>query len=186
MDEATVAAMVERARAGDSHAFADLYQHFRPRVFGLCRQMLGSAAAAEDATSEVFLRIGRNLDSYDRSRPFANWVLKIAGNCCIDQLRRSSTERRLFGTPAEEPVEPAAAAESPLEQAIATERRELLHDTMAQLPERYRRVLLLRYASEMSYDEIAKATGLARNNVAILIFRAKRELRMLVAERRRR
>jgi RNA polymerase sigma factor (sigma-70 family) len=60
---------------------------------------------------------------------------------------------------------------------LLAERRELLHDSLRRLPERSRRVLVLRYLCELSYDEIAESLALGRNYVAVLILRAKVELR---------
>ena len=70
MDEATLKLLVQRADANDAGALADLYREFRPRVFGLCRYMLGSREEAEDATSEIFARLERAMKSYDASLPF--------------------------------------------------------------------------------------------------------------------
>jgi RNA polymerase sigma-70 factor (ECF subfamily) len=188
MDEVALAAMVERACAGEADAFAELYRQYWPRVFGLCRHLLRTAAAAEDAASEVFLRVQRNLGSYDRSRPFLKWLLAIASNHCMDLLRRTSLETRLFGPGQEEPLsEPAASAgTSPLEQVIAGEQRGRLQQALRRLSGKHRRVLVLRYASELSYDEIAQALRIERTHVGVLIFRAKQELRRLALGERKR
>jgi RNA polymerase sigma-70 factor (ECF subfamily) len=183
MDEVALAAVVDRARAGEADAFAELYRQYWPRVFGLCRHLLGLRAAAEDAASEVFLRAQRSLGSYDRSRPFARWLLAIASNHCIDQLRRSGAARTLFQE--EAPTEPVGTGRSPLEQVIAAEQSEQLQQALQHLPAPHRRVLALRYASEMSYDEIAQALQTDRAHVGVLIFRAKQELRRLITEQRK-
>src|SRR5207247_930601 len=76
--------------------FADIYKTHYRRVFGLCRYLLNSFDAAEDATHEVFLRAQRRLVTYDPSLPFSSWVSGIATNHCIDLLRRRTTEKRIF------------------------------------------------------------------------------------------
>jgi len=96
MDEARAQELLRLAWDGETEAFADVYRAFFPRVFGLCRRLLGSAEAAEDATSEVFLRAQRNLRSYDLGLPFAPWLFGIASHYCLDQLRRRRAEQRLF------------------------------------------------------------------------------------------
>lgn len=70
-----------------------------------------------------------------------------------------------------------SAEPSPLGAVIGKEERERVRDAIAGLPDSFRLPLVLRYYSELSYDEIALQLGLQRNNVAILIFRAKQELR---------
>lgn len=120
MEQAELETVLREAQMGSSVAFGRVYGEFSTRVFGLCRKMLGSHAAAEDATSEVFERAYEALDQYDRDRPFDRWILTIASRHCLNRLRRERLERRLFH---DEPVEvPAVAAwASPL---VAFENRE--------------------------------------------------------------
>jgi RNA polymerase sigma-70 factor (ECF subfamily) len=160
------------------HDFAELYKTHYRRVFGLCRYLLNSFDAAEDATHEVFLRAQRKLATYDPSLPFSSWLSGIASNHCIDLLRRRSTEKRIFEDGGENPAEPpATGVVSPLNELIAAERGQDVRKALSELPDRYRIPLVLAYYNEMSYDEIAQALGLARNNVATLIFRGKQQLR---------
>jgi RNA polymerase sigma-70 factor (ECF subfamily) len=161
------------------HDFAELYKTHYRRVFGLCRYLLNSFDAAEDATHEVFLRAKRKLSTYDTSLPFSSWLSGIATNHCIDLLRRRTTEKRIFdiGSSAGPPEPPTPARLSPLNELLAAERGHDVRRALSELPERYRVPLVLAYYNEMSYDEIAGALGLARNTVATLIFRGKQQLR---------
>lgn len=176
-EEAVLAATIERAREGDAEAFAELYRLFSRRVFGLCRHLLDSREAAEDACSEVFLRAQRAMKSYNRALPFSRWILSIASHYCVDQLRRRRVERRLFTPEDLDAPEPRGPAVSPLKHALVREQRDTVRQAVSKLPERYRLPLVLRYYSEMSYEQIAGALGLNRNHVATLIFRAKKDLR---------
>ena len=176
MDEPHLEIALRDAQMGDTAAFGRVYGEFSNRVFGLCRKMLGSQAAAEDATSEVFERAYEALDSYDRERPFDRWILTIASRHCLNRLRRQRLEKRLFD---EQPVEtpaPAAAA-SPLVALESKEQRERILRAIDALPDNYRLPLVLKYYGDLSYDEIAREIGTTRNNVAVLLHRAKRELR---------
>lgn len=202
MPEAKLERWATQAARGDQAAFAELYHLLAPRVYGLCRRLLRNREAAEDATSEVFLRAQRALAQasespaagsgrgYDPSQPFDRWLLSIAGHYCVDQLRRGSLEARWFSDP--EPSSPdgppsrlematdshtSSSEPSALERLLARENKEALRAALEKLSERSRVVVTLRYTSEMSYDEIAATLGLSRNLVATLLFRAKAELR---------
>ena len=155
------------------------------RVFGLCRYMLDSRESAEDATSEVFLKLQRSIESYDGSIPFPRWLLRVAGNQCIDALRRRQRGRQVIVEVEDGAavIEAASSEPSPLGAVISTEERAQVRDTIARLPENYRVPLVLRYYGELSYDEIAQQLSLQRNYVAALIFRAKQELRRRLAHR---
>src|ERR1700740_1023107 len=88
--------VIQRARGDDVEALGEIYRRYVRRVFGLCRYMLNSRESAEDATSEVFLKLQRSIESYDGSIPFPQWLLRVAGNQCIDVLRRRNRGRQVI------------------------------------------------------------------------------------------
>src|ERR1700677_3432137 len=177
--------VIERARGHDAEAQAEIYRRYFRRVFGLCRYMLDSREGAEDATSDVFLKLQRSIQSYDGSIPFPRWLLRVAGNQCIDALRRRQRERKVIVEVEDRAagIEPAGSEPSPLGAVLSTEEGAQVRDAIARLPENYRVPLILRYYGELSYDEIAQQLGLQRNYVAALIFRTKQELRRKLAHR---
>jgi RNA polymerase sigma-70 factor, ECF subfamily len=185
MEGQDLESVIERAQGHDAEALEEIYRLYVRRVFGLCRHMLESRENAEDATSEVFLKLQRAIKSYDGSIPFLRWLLRVTGNQCIDALRRSQRGRQVVvevedGAAA---VEPAGSEPSPLGAVLSAEERVEVRDAIARLPENYRVPLVLRYYGELSYDEIAQQLGLKKNHVAALIFRAKQELRRKLAHR---
>ena len=146
--------------------------------------MLDSRESAEDATSEVFLKLQRSIESYDGSIPFPRWLLRVAGNQCIDLLRRRQRGRQVIVDSEEATILEAPSPElSPLGAVLKSEETGQVRDAIARLPVKYRVPLVLRYYSELSYDEIAQQLGLQKNHVAALIFRAKQELRRKLANR---
>lgn len=181
MEGGEIEAVVQEARRGKPEAFGDLYRAYSRRVRGLCRYLLGSASAADDATNEVFLRVQRAMSSYDTSVPFQRWLFSIASHYCIDQLRRGRLEQRLFQPDDPASTEAAPTGEpSPLAEFLAAEERARLRSAIEELPPKYRAVLVLRYYSELDYNQMAAALGLTRAHVATLLFRAKKELRRLL------
>src|SRR5271169_680617 len=185
MEGPDLESVIERAQGHDAEALAEIYRLFARRVFGLCRYMLDSRESAEDATSEVFLKLQRSIESYDRSIPFPRWLLRVAGNQCIDVLRRRQRGRRVIVEVEDGAaiIEAASSEPSPLRAVISKQERAKVRDTIARLPDNYRVPLVLRYYSELSYDEIAQQLDLERNHVAALIFRAKQELRRRLPHR---
>lgn len=183
MEGLDLQSVIERARGHDAEALGEIYRRYARRVFGLCRYMLKSSENAEDATSEVFLKLQRSIDSYDGSIPFPRWLLRIAGNQCIDVLRRKQRGKRVIAEVEDEDavIDAVSSEPSPLSVVLNTEEKMHVRDTLDRLPQNYRVPLVLRYYSELSYDEIAQQLGLDRNYVATLIFRAKRELRRRLA-----
>jgi DNA-directed RNA polymerase specialized sigma24 family protein len=69
--------VIGRARGHDAEALGEIYRRYVRRVFGLCRYTLNSREGAEDATSEVCLKLQRSIESYDGSIPFPGWLLRV-------------------------------------------------------------------------------------------------------------
>jgi RNA polymerase sigma-70 factor, ECF subfamily len=183
MEGLDLESVLERAQRHDANALGEIHRRYVRRVFGLCRYMLNSRESAEDATSEVFLKVQRSIESYDGSTPFPRWLLRVAGNQCIDVLRRRRRERQVIVEVEEGAavIEATSSEPSPLGNVIRMAERLQVQAAIGRLPENYRVPLVMRYYTELSYDEIGQQLGLQRNHVAALIFRAKQELRRKLA-----
>jgi RNA polymerase sigma-70 factor, ECF subfamily len=158
-------------------AFAQHYRNHYARVFGLCRQLLGNTERAQDAVQDVFLRAHRAFASYDANRPFAGWILTIASNYCVDQLRRRRKEALLFGSETDERIAAEADHSDVLGDLLTAERADEVKAAIAALPERYRLPLVLAYYRDASYAEVAAQLGITRTHAGALICRAKQMLR---------
>ena len=184
MEGPDLESVIARAQGHDTEALGEIYRRYVRRVFGLCRYMLDSRESAEDATSEVFLKLQHSIESYDGSIPFARWLLRVTGNQCIDGLRRRRRGQQVIVEVEEAAIiEPATSDASPLGAVLSAEEQAEVRDAIARLPENYRVPLVLRYYSELTYDEIAEQLGLQRNVVAVLLFRGKQELRRKLGHR---
>ena len=144
--------------------------------------MLDDPSLAEDATSEVFLRARRSLESYDAKRPFGPWLRRVAANYCVDQLRRRKTERGLFSAADLAAGDLADDAPDALRRITRNEEQRQVLDALDQLPAKYRLPLVLRFYQELDYDTIGEVLGVTRNQVGTLLFRAKKRLREQMME----
>ena len=175
-DEATRDA--DPVRRQDLESFGRDFARHEADVARVCRRLLGESEEARDAPHEVFLRASRALHTYDRSRPLRPWLVTIAGNYCIDRLRRQATEQRVFVDLDPEEADPGSeSGPSPLGRLLAREERDAVNRAIAGLPLKYRVPLALRYFSDLDYEAIGKAIGVSRSQVGTLLFRAKRLLR---------
>jgi RNA polymerase sigma-70 factor, ECF subfamily len=164
----------------DGDVLAELYRECYPRVVKMCQRILGSSEDAEDASSEVFARLPRALETYDRARPFSPWLARVVRHYCTDLLRRRQFERRVFA-PAEDGFEELpSACRSPLDELLLRERQRAVRAAMSRLMHRYRGPLALRYYRGLSYEGIALRMGLTRANAKTLVFRGRREMRLLL------
>lgn len=162
--------------------FGERFRAHERDVFRLCRRMLESSSAADDAVAEVYLKARRAADGLDPERPFRPWVLAIAGNHCIDQLRRRRIETRIFALEGADSDELADPGPSPLRQLAAAQERARVLAAIDGLPIQQRLPLVLRYWSELDYAQIGEALGVPRGQVGSLLFRARRKLRDSLAK----
>ncbi len=167
---------VARARAGDAEAWGELYRVFAPAIFRFCRRALPTREDAEDATMEIFMKLRDKLSQYDETRSFSAWLYRVAANHCWDILRR----RKIRQDKETEDVE-NVPLEHPdpnqLDKLIEQKTSEEVRHALDKLGARARMALVLRYYSDMSYDEIADALGVRRAFVGVVLLRARHELR---------
>ncbi|TVR20321.1 MAG: sigma-70 family RNA polymerase sigma factor [Anaerolineaceae bacterium] len=176
MSDPTISQWVHAASAGDQDAFAEIVYTFQDAVYNLCYRMLNNRVEAEDAAQEVFLKAYGNLHRYDHNRSFKTWILSIASNHCIDQIRK----RRMQYVSIDEPI-PATlslASDDPLpEQAsLSRERSEAIQALLNQLEPDYRLAVVLRYWYDYSYAEIAAEMDTTESAIKSRLFRARKML----------
>lgn len=168
--------MINRAKAGDAEAWGALYREFAPAIFRFCRRALPTREDAEDATMEVFTKLRDKLGQYDPTRSFTAWLYKVAANHCWDTLRRRKVRQDKETEDVENvPLEHPDANQ--LEKLIEQRTSEEVRKALEKLGSRARLALVMRYYSDMSYDEIADALGVRRAFVGVVLLRARHELR---------
>lgn len=170
--------LIERAKAGDSSAFEQVYARYARGVGEFCARKLGSEDAGRDAAQEVFSRVRQKLAHYDTGRPFRPWLMTVAANYCRDILRRRQTEATVLEHHRlEREGSFAVASKSPLGQLVQDERGRELRCAIDGLPDPMATVLRLRYFEDRSYADIAQALDADRNQVASWLYRARKLLR---------
>jgi RNA polymerase sigma-70 factor (ECF subfamily) len=165
--------LVSAAQA-DPHAFDALYERYLTQIYRYCYVRLGNREAAEDATSEVFLKALRGLDEY-RGGTFIAWLYRIAGNVIIDTYRRRSHST----CPIENIGYLEDDAPTPETAAIMRAERSELNHALASLPPEYRTVIVLQLAG-WTGEQIACTLDKTPAAVKMLRFRAVGRLRLLL------
>jgi len=167
---------IARARAGDAEAWGTLYHDYAPAMFRFCRRALPTREDAEDATMDIFIKLKKNLAQYDPTRSFSAWLYKVAANHCWDILRRRRVRQDketedVDNVPLEHP-DPSA-----LDKMIEERSSEEVRKALGKMGARARMALVMRYYSDMTYDEIADELGVRRQFVGVVLLRARHELR---------
>jgi len=164
--------------------FEEWFREHRPTVYRYVRFRLATREAAEDVTSEVFMKALRALDRYDPSRASPRtWLLRIARNAVTDHLRslrrRSSLHVSLDRVP-----DLVADVPTQEERVLREERIEMILNANRSLRPADQEILSLRYGAGLDNQEIAEALNISGNAVAVRVHRALARLRQTVEEQR--
>lgn len=170
------AELVARARCGDQEAFSVLVVQHQRQVYLLALRMLGDPDEASEATQEVFLAAWQGLSGFRCEARFSTWLYRIAYHYC---LKMSEARRRAFAVRAE--LVAQSALESRPEHLLSCEHaqvaesviRETVRMEIANLPAKYRAVLVLRHLQELSYEEMAEVLRMPIGTVKTQLFRAR-------------
>ncbi|MBI4564785.1 MAG: sigma-70 family RNA polymerase sigma factor [Planctomycetes bacterium] len=144
--------LVRGLKAGDGRAYERLVREYGDRLFRYVARLAG-AAAAEDLTQEVFVRVLRSIGSYGASGSFSAWLFTIANHLCVDHHRKRKTRPEGCG------LDESSSAESEGGGIRELEVRDALRHALSKLPEEQKRVFLLREEASLSFKDIARVEG---------------------------
>ena len=171
--------LVRQSRAGDQVAFASLVEAHQSAVFGTVLRLVYDRELAADVSNRAFYKAYESLATFDDTRPLAPWLLRIAANEALNELRtrRREAARTMTGAEAEIELERLSGDPDPSEILARGESGNAVRDAVNRLPEPQRVVVVLRYFSDLSYADIAELTQQSVNNVGVTLLRARDRLR---------
>ena len=168
--------LVERARRGDADAYEQIVHAHQGIAFRTAYVITGSAADAEEAAQEAFVKAYYGLSRFRRGAPFRPWLLRIVANEARNR-RRSAGRRSALAARAAGAESSGDAAPSPETAVVAGERRDALLAAVDSLREDDRLVIACRYFLELSEEETATALDVPRGTVKSRLSRALERLR---------
>jgi RNA polymerase sigma-70 factor (ECF subfamily) len=165
--------LVVAFKAGDPHAYDEMYRRYSARVGGVCRRMLANKEDAQEAVQETFLKAYLALPEFNGNYRLGAWLGRIASNVCVDQLRARSRAANVV------PLYPEAgalAAEDSPEDLVVGDGPEIEQQIGALSP-LHARALMLRGVEGMSHREIAGRLEMTPSQVKALLHRARRSFK---------
>ena len=156
--------LLVRLRAHEEAALGELYDRLSPWVLGVAYRILGDADEADEVLSDVFVQVWRRIDQHDARRgPLTPWVLSIARNRALDQLRRRQRwwrkADRMERAGAVNGDDPGLARDTAEASVPGWPVHRAVHQALGALPDEQRQVVLLAYFEGLSHSEIAHRTG---------------------------
>ena len=172
-----VEALIQRCLQGDQLAWEQIVRQYWRKVFNVAYKFVGKHDEAEDLTQDIFLKIFKSLDTFDRRANFQTWLISVSRNLCIDHYRSVRKERETINRDVDtSELSAAAPGQSQIASLEQRDRVELLREALASLPKTLRTAVLMRDLQELSYHEIARELRLPEGTVKSRINRGRSEL----------
>lgn len=189
-EQDALARLVRQCIAGDQHAWQELVITQHRRIYAICYRFTGSGADAEDLTQDVFLKLYRNLASFDVGKGnFQTWMTTLARNLLVDHFRRTRLERASDSLDASLTSEEDGATlgsrladARPSQEAYVAglELQAKIQQALAQLSPELREAVVFRDLQDMDYKEIAEVLRIPEGTVKSRISRGRGELARLL------
>ena len=169
--------LIQRCLQGDQAAWELLVRQHRRKVFNVAYKFVGTHDGAEDLTQEIFLRVFKSLQTFDRRANFQTWLISVSRNLCIDHYRSVRKEREAIDTNVDAgDLSPASDDAGPIAALEQRDRVALLRQALGGLPESLRTAVMMRDLQELSYQEIASRLLLPEGTIKSRINRGRAEL----------
>jgi RNA polymerase sigma-70 factor (ECF subfamily) len=169
--------LIQRCLQGDQTAWDAIVRMYWRKVFNVAYKFVGKHEEAEDLAQEIFLKVFKSLDTFDRRANFQTWLVSVSRNLCIDHYRSVRKERATIDRAVDaSDLAPASSDPGPMAALEQRDRLTLLRDALAALPAALREAVLMRDIHELSYQEIADRLGLPEGTVKSRINRGRAEL----------
>ena len=189
-EQDALALLVARCMDGDQRAWHTLVTSQHKRVYAICYRFTNDATDAEDITQDVFLKVYRNLSSFDGSKgSFQTWITTLARNLLVDHFRRTRLDRATDSLDAslsaddngpslaDRLADPRPSQET---HAAGLELKVLIQQALAQLSPELREAVVLRDLEDMDYKDIAQVLRIPEGTVKSRISRGRGELARLL------
>lgn len=175
--------LIRLVKSGHPEIYGEIVKRYEKKLFSYIYRLVGNREEAEDILQNVFIKAYRNIKTFDIERKFSSWIYRIAHNEAINFLKKRSKKKFVSWedvVASKDKMETKSDERSPIDIWIRKESALEVKGALEKLPEKYRKVLMLRYFSENSYEEIGKIIKSPVNTVGTLINRAKKKLMSVI------
>lgn len=162
--------MVRSCKQGDKKALDTLVRELQKPVYNAAYRMLGNPDEAADVTQTTFLKVFENIERFDPTFRLFSWTYRIAVNESLDQLKRRKRTEPLEHTP-------KSNTQSPPESVETSQLCGEVQSMLMELNEEQRAVIVLRYFSDCSYQDIGRILELPEKTVKSRLFTARKQLK---------
>jgi len=166
--------LVGETLEGNQLSFQLLVERYQDKLFAVVRQYTRNPVEVEDIVQESFLKAYTRLDSFQKQSSFSTWLYRVAVNTALDFLKRCGRNPvRAVEDPEANPESRPPRIAAPDARMQQEEIARVTHEVLAELPEIFRTVLVLREFEDLAYQQIADILGISIGTVESRLFRAR-------------
>lgn len=178
--------LLKKCKKNDKEALNQLYKRYEKYIYTLCYRYTNKKEDALDLVQEVFIKVLKNIKSFDENRPFMPWLKRITVHTCLNFKRDVKTIISLdqVTTDQGQTLKEAISSQFNLENYIIfKETTQTIRDCIGSIDEKYRMPLILRHEENLSYEEIAKILDLPLGTLKVNLHRGRKKLQLLLKEK---
>ena len=167
--------LVSKTLQGDKNAFCELIRRYEKQIYSLAYRLTNNLEDAQDLAQEAFSKIYLVLGKYDPGRPFFPWMYKVANNVIYSHLRSQRNKNQEISLDKVIDFSPLIPNRDthPEEYSTSRETQRLVQQAIAELPEKYKVPLVLKYLEDLSYKSIGEILDLPVTTIETRLYRGK-------------
>ena len=179
--------LVKRLQNGDQTAFRELFERYHRRAYAIAMGVVKNTEDAGDVVQDAFIKVHKNIASFQGNSSFYTWFYRIVMNLSIDQLRRRKKVTEFDDGYGRDDIAgdgalvPSILDSNPSKTVRRRELSEQIQQALAQLPEYHRAVLLLREVEGLSYEEMAEVLEVPKGTIMSRLFHARKKMQEILA-----
>jgi len=178
--------IVKLVIAQNQKAYQELIRRYQSKLFSYLYRLVRNREESEDLLQSVFLKVYKNIKSFNTQKNFSSWIYRIAHNEAVNFLKKKSKKHFISIEDiqnSKDKLEIIDIQKNPIDSWIAKELKKEMNEALEKLPLKYKEALILRYYYDNSYEEMSKILGKPVNTVGTLLNRAKKKLMEVMKER---
>ena len=174
--------LIRNAKEGDMEAFESLVKKYQQMIYAFCRRLTGAHQSADDLAQETFVKAYFSLSAFDDHLPLYPWLRQIAMNSALNYLRFRKRERPLDDEKVGASEWTSSPQDLPDDVLEKAEFEQKFEEALNTLPQDQKRIFVLRFYENLSYEEIARVLHLPPGTVMSRLNRARQKLKLLLAD----
>lgn len=178
MNDQLTKALIKKVIKGDANAYGQLIAQYGNATMGYLINMVKNKSQAEDIYQTAWLKLPSKLHQFDTKQRFEPWLITLVRNTALDYLRREGVHKRVINL---DEVKHVSISGQALDDRVIDS--VCLDEALMTLSSESRQIILLRYMSDLSYQDIASTMQLEVNDVRWKLYEAKKKLKVFLKDR---